>query len=270
MPLEPCALTIGGLDPSGGAGVFADLRAFAAASVWGCGAVAVVTVQSTAGLRSSHPIDTKKLLDQVREIALHQHVRAVKIGALGSASNARAIARWLGTLDESIPIVLDPVLEPSRSSSRARLLEPGAIPILLAMMKRVTLITPNVPEAETLLRTRIRSLSQAEQAARELVALGARAALVKGGHLPARASRDKTTDVLAIDRRVVHLEAPRVDVAFHGTGCTLSSLVAARLARRQMIDDDAIVAAVRWAKRKLQLALARPLRIGDGLSVLDP
>src|SRR5882762_8909672 len=77
MRLEPCALAIGGLAPSGGAGVFADLRAFAAASVWGCGAVAVVTVQSTAGLRSSYPIETKRLLEQVREIARHQHVRSV-------------------------------------------------------------------------------------------------------------------------------------------------------------------------------------------------
>jgi hydroxymethylpyrimidine/phosphomethylpyrimidine kinase len=270
MRLEPCALTIGGLDPSGGAGVFADLRAFAAASVWGCGAVAVVTVQSTAGLRSSYPIETKRLLQQVREIARHQHVRGIKIGALGSASNARGIDRWLATLGDAIPIVLDPVLHPTRSPGHVRLLEPGAIPILLGMMKRVTLITPNVPEAESLLGKRIRTLHEAEQAARELVALGARAALVKGGHLPPRASKDATTDVLAIGKRVVHFEARRVEVAFHGTGCALSSLIAGRLARGRVTDDDGLVAAVRWAKGKLRRALARPLRIGDGLSVLDP
>src|SRR6476660_1997689 len=87
MPPAPSALSISGLDPSGGAGLYADLRAFAAASVWGCGAVAVVTVQSTAGLRSSHPVPSRQLIDQVRELCLYQRIRAIKIGALGSRGN---------------------------------------------------------------------------------------------------------------------------------------------------------------------------------------
>jgi len=268
MRPSPCALTIAGLDPSGGAGVFADLRAFAASHVWGCGAVAVVTVQSTAGIRSSHPIETRRLLDQVRELFSHQNVRAIKIGALGSASNARAIGRWLGSIDDRVPIVLDPVMRASRGARRVRLLEPGAIPALFSIMKRVAVITPNVPESQWLLGATVRTVEDAERAARALVALGPRAALVKGGHLPSPESTEATTDVLAVGRRILHFRAPRVKGALHGTGCVLSSLIAGRLASAGRADDDAIVEAVRWAKQKLRRALAQPLAIGDGLLVV--
>jgi hydroxymethylpyrimidine/phosphomethylpyrimidine kinase len=265
-PMYPTALAIAGLDPSGGAGVFADLRAFAAASVWGCGVVAVTTVQSTAGLRSSRPVPSRQLLEQLRELRRHERIRSIKIGALGSAANARAIGRWLATV-RGIPVVLDPVMRASRGASRARLLERAAGPALFALMKRVTLVTPNAEEAATLLEMPVRSIRDAERAARALVLLGPRAALVKGGHLDL-GSRE-ATDVLAIGRRLVHFRAARVKEELHGTGCALSSLIAGRLARARRIDDDAIVGAVRWAKRKLTRALARPLEIGDGLRVLS-
>src|SRR5262245_32766211 len=109
-PLRPCALAIAGLDPSGGAGVFADVRAFEAASVWGCGAVTLVTIQSTGGLRASYPVETRRLLGQVRELVSHQHVTSIKIGALGSLSNARGVARFIATLGGRVPVVLDPVM----------------------------------------------------------------------------------------------------------------------------------------------------------------
>jgi hydroxymethylpyrimidine/phosphomethylpyrimidine kinase len=138
------------------------------------------------------------------------------------------------------------------------------------MLDSVTVVTPNVPEAEALLGVRIRSLEDAERAARELVRLGARAALVKGGHLPKRATRNGVVDVLAVGRKVVRLRGPRVAHAAHGTGCMLSSLIAGRLAHSATADDAAVEEAVRWATRELRRALARPLRIGDGLLVLSP
>src|SRR6476659_6310061 len=118
MPPNPCALAIAGLDPSGGAGVFADLRAFAACSVWGCGAATLVTVQSTAGMRSSRPVETRLLLEQIREVFAHQNIRSIKIGALGSASNARGVARWLATLRGRVAVVLDPVIRPTNGRTR--------------------------------------------------------------------------------------------------------------------------------------------------------
>jgi hydroxymethylpyrimidine/phosphomethylpyrimidine kinase len=269
MTPRPCALAIAGLDPSGGAGVFADLRAFAAASVWGCGAVTLVTVQSTDGLRSSHPVETKKLLAQVRELALHQHIRSIKIGALGSLSNARGVARFIAALRSRVPVVLDPVMRPTLGAEHARLLEPSADRVVRRMLKHVTVVTPNAPEAQILVGARVRSVDDAERAARALVALGARAALVKGGHLP-RASSEKVIDVLAIGSRIVRFRAPRVDGAVHGTGCTLSSLIAGRLARARKVDEASIIEAVGWAKRKLARALAHPLGIGDGHRVIAP
>jgi hydroxymethylpyrimidine/phosphomethylpyrimidine kinase len=154
-------------------------------------------------------------------------------------------------------------------SGQARLLDPAARAVLRDMTKHVTLVTPNVPEVEALLGARVRSVEDAERAARALVALGARAALVKGGHLPDRPRAKEVTDVLVVGRRIVRLRAPRIGAAVHGTGCTLSSLVAGRLARTGA-SDDAVVEAVRWAKRKLRRALAHPVAIGDGLRVIAP
>src|SRR5579859_8198396 len=132
MRTSPCALAIAGLDPSGGAGLLADMRAFAASSVWGCAAVTVVTVQSTAGLRSAHSISARTLLRQVSEIMRHENVRSIKIGALGSSSNARAIARHLPKLARDIPVVLDPVMRPTLGRG-SRLLERGALRSVLRM-----------------------------------------------------------------------------------------------------------------------------------------
>jgi hydroxymethylpyrimidine/phosphomethylpyrimidine kinase len=269
MPrLLPCALAISGLDPSGGAGLFADLRAFGAASVWGCGAVAVLTVQSTAGLRASEPVPTAQVLAQVREVWAWENVKAIKIGALGSLANVRGITRWLESLRGQVPVVIDPVLRASRGKRDARLLERAGVAALLEMVKVAAVVTPNALEAEALLGQRVRSLHEAERAARAFVELGARAALVKGGHL--LDSAGETTDVLAVGRRrIIHLRAPRVKAVPHGTGCTLASLIAGRLAAVQGTNDDVLVASIRWAKRQIQARIVRPLRVGAGQLVMS-
>jgi len=265
--LVPCALAIAGLDPSGGAGLFADLRAFRAASVWGCGAVAVLTVQSTAGLRASEPVPTAQVLAQVRELFSHENVKAIKIGALGSLANVRGVTRWLSSLHGKIPVVMDPVVRASRGTRRASLLESAGVAALIPMVKLATVVTPNAVEAETLLGRRVRSLADAERAARDLVDLGARAALVKGGHLR-DARKGEITDVLAVGGRIIHLRAPRRSAAPHGTGCMLASLIAGKLAAAERADEDAIIASIRWAKGALKKRLVHPWRIGAGQLVM--
>ena len=210
MPHAPSALSISGLDPSGGAGLYADLRAFAAASVWGCGAVAVVTVQSTAGLRSSHPVPSRQLIGQIRELCQHQKIRCIKIGALGSRGNVEAVTRFLRTRQPKVPVVLDPVTRSTRGARGARLLEDDATHALSNMIELATVITPNIDEAEAILGVQITSLGDAESAARALVERGARAALVKGGHLKTNRRGSLVIDVLAVGKRIVHLRAPRV------------------------------------------------------------
>jgi hydroxymethylpyrimidine kinase/phosphomethylpyrimidine kinase len=261
-----CALSIAGLDPSGGAGLFADLRAFREASVWGCGAVAVMTVQSTAGLRASTPIATADVVAQVRELFAHQNIRAVKLGALGSLSNVRGVTRLLDELAARIPVVIDPVVRATRGASRAPLLEKRAIASLLEMVPRATLITPNAVEAALFTGHPVRTVEDAERAAKTLVGRGARAALVKGGHLvPAKGD---VIDVLVVGARVFHLRSQRARISPHGTGCTLASLVAGRLAASAQVDDAAIVASVRWAKRRLAARFDRAVRAGHGQWVL--
>jgi hydroxymethylpyrimidine/phosphomethylpyrimidine kinase len=269
MPHAPCALSIAGLDPSGGAGLFADLRAFAATSVWGCGAVAVVTVQSTAGLRTSRPVPTRELLEQIRELCALQRIRSIKIGALGSLGNVVGVTRFLRDRSSRIPVVLDPVMRSTRATGGARLLESRAEGALFEMFELATVLTPNVPEAERFLGRRIRTLSDAESAAKALVDAGARATLLKGGHLASSGDR-RAVDVLAIGGRTYRLGSPRVRGTIHGTGCTLASLIAGYLAQTDKIDDDAIVRAVRKAKHRLEGALRHPLRIGSGQLVLSP
>src|SRR6185503_15644273 len=135
-------------------GLFADLRAFRAASVWGCGAVAVLTVQSTARLRASTAVPTAQVLAQVRELWAQQNVKAIKIGALGSLANVRGVTDWLASLPRKVPVVVDPVLCASRGKRDAPLLESAGIAALIEMIEVCAVVTPNALEAERLLGRR--------------------------------------------------------------------------------------------------------------------
>ncbi len=263
-----CALAIGGLDPGGGAGILADLRAFAATGVFGCAAVAVVTVQSTSGLRSARPLPPREVLAQAEEVIRHQRVRAVKVGALGSDANVRAVAK-LAARHSGIPVVVDTPLLPSLG--RGRLLAERAIRTLKEeLISRATLVTVNLDEAGALLGESVRTVGEAHDAARALARTGARAVLVKGGHMEGR----DAIDVLWIDGEVIELRARRLALSpVHGTGCALASLIAGRIARRSSgksprLDRDGLVAAIRWAKRTHHAALGRSVDVGDGMRVL--
>lgn len=258
----PCALAIGGLDPGGGAGILADLRGFHAAGAFGCAVVAVMTVQSTAGLEAAEAVPARQVLSQARAVLKHERVRAVKVGALGSSQNVRAVAELLAA-NRALPAVVDPVMLPSRG--RARLLGERAVAAMREwLVPRATLITANVPEAEMLLRARVTNVSDAHDAALALVRLGARAALVKGGHL----GGDEAIDVLATADGVLELRAKRLRLApVHGGGCTLAAMIAGRLAAA---GDGDVVAAVKWAKRAHHAMLRRPRDVGGDLRVLVP
>ncbi len=284
-----CALAVGGLDPGGGAGVLADLRAFAAAGAFGCAAIAVVTVQSTAGMRSARALPAPEVVAQAEEVLRHQDVRAIKVGALGSGENVRAVARLL-TRHGSLPAVVDTPIRPSRG--RSRLTQASALAAVKHdLLPRATLLTVNLDEAAALLglgergasRARrpaqnetVRTVGEAHDAALALAAMGARAVLVKGGHREGPSA----IDVLAVDGVVIELRAKRLPIAdAHGTGCTLASLIAGRLARGDRTKGGApanalsaaeLTAAVRWAKRTHHAALARAAHVsrGEGMPVL--
>jgi hydroxymethylpyrimidine/phosphomethylpyrimidine kinase len=267
---EPCALTIAGLDPSGGAGIAADLRGFELAGVWGCAVCAVLTVQSTAGLRSIQAQDAAFVRAQADEVLANENILTLKTGALGSAENVRGIIDLLKAHPD-LPAIVDPVMVATRVKGDAKLLDPDALEAMRELTHHALLVTPNVDEAEALLDTKIKSLDDLRLAAAMLVSRGARAALVKGGHL----AGDHAIDVLATRNSVVLLRTPRrKGPAFHGGGCTLASLIAGHLAKRisqgEAIGEDELVESVRWSKRKLTVAISRPLRIGRGLLVLKP
>jgi hydroxymethylpyrimidine/phosphomethylpyrimidine kinase len=263
----PTALAIAGLDPSGGAGLAADLRSFAAAGVWGAAVCAALTVQSTRGVRAVRAVPAQLVLDQAREVLADARVRALKTGALGSAANARAVVALIGEHPE-VPVVVDPVMMPSRRAGAGAALNGRAMAPLRALAAAATLVTPNLAEAAALLGAPV-SDREAPDAASALVGLGAWAALVKGGH----GSGAESVDWLATRREVVRIARPRRKTPpLHGTGCTLASLIAGWLAARPgggAPSVDEIVEAVQWVRERLDQALASPLVVGGGLSVLD-
>jgi hydroxymethylpyrimidine/phosphomethylpyrimidine kinase len=192
-------------------------------------------------------------------------VRAIKIGALGTEANVNAVARLL-LRHPDIPVVVDTPMLPTRGS--ARLLASRATTALVRMLlPRATLVTSNSREAQALWGEAVRTASEAHDAARALQRSGARAVLVKGGHLKG----PNAIDVLAIGGEVIELRARRLRTGpIHGTGCVLASLIAGRIAVRTGIGvaDADLIGAIRWAKRVHHAALARAIDVGSGMRVM--
>src|SRR5262245_49275610 len=251
------ALSIAGSDPSGGAGIQADLKTFAAYRVYGATVVTALTAQNTRGVRSVQVVSAAFIGAQLDAVLDDLAVHAIKTGMLADDASVRAVAERLARV-AAIPLVVDPVLV---STSGHALADASTVPALRdVLLPLAHLVTPNLAEAEALLGTSVRSRSDMQEAARALVALGARAALVKGGHLDGSAY-----DVLYANGRMTELDAPRVAVdSTHGTGCTLSAAIAAGLARA-----EPLAAAVPRAKRYVSRSLERALAVGKGLRPLD-
>ena len=247
------ALTIAGSDSSGGAGIQADLKTFAAHGVFGMTAITAVTAQNTLGVTGVVALAPDFVAAQIDAVTVDIPPDATKIGMLANAGIIDAVAHAIAR-QTLANVVLDTVMI---AKSRARLLDESAIAALRdRLLPLAMVVTPNVPEAEALTGVTIDTTHGLCEAARRLVKLGARAALVKGGHLEGATS----VDVLWDGREMTMLEAPRIESPHtHGTGCTLSSAIAARLA----LGDD-LVSACRAAKAYVTRAIAQAPGLGKG------
>ena len=217
------ALTIAGSDSGGGAGIQADLKTFAAHGVHGLSAIAALTAQNTHGVTAIHVPPVAFLRAQIDACFDDFTIGAVKLGMLANAEVIHAVA---DVLEHHRPeyIVLDPVMI---ATAGATLLEPAAVDALRTrLIPLATILTPNIPEAELLLGHAIADADAADAALTGLLALGSRAVLLKGGHLPDSGTMvDRYADI-ARTKRFVH---ERLDITAHGTGCTLASAIAANL-----------------------------------------
>ncbi|EJZ19070.1 bifunctional hydroxymethylpyrimidine kinase/phosphomethylpyrimidine kinase (plasmid) [Rhizobium sp. Pop5] len=249
-------LSIAGSDPSGGAGIQADLKALSARGVYGMAVLTALTAQNTQGVTGVHLVPPQFVADQINAVFADVRVDAVKIGMIANAGIAEAVAAALSDR-RGIPIVIDPVMI---AKGGAALLAPEAIDVLTRRLLPIaTLLTPNLPEAAALLHQAVATnrAEMSEQAER-LRTLGPAAVLVKGGHLDS----DESPDVLATADGLHWFEAPRVPTKnTHGTGCTLSSALAAELAKGAPVQR-----AVAIAKEYLAgaVAAAGSLSVGSG------
>ena len=249
-------LSIAGSDPSGGAGIQADLKTFAARGVYGMAVITALTAQNTRGVSGGEAVPPGFIEDQIEAIFEDIRVDAVKIGMIANAGIARAVAGLLSAR-QGVPIVLDPVMVAKGGSA---LLAPDAVEALTTrLLPLAAVLTPNLPEAAALLGEPVATdrAGMAAQATR-LRALGPQAVLVKGGHLEGEGS----PDVLATADGTEWFEAERIATAnTHGTGCTLSSAIAAELAKGANASE-----AVRAAKTYLAgaIAAAERLSVGSG------
>lgn len=250
----PVALTIAGSDSSGGAGIQADLKTFAAFGVYGASVITALTAQNTQGVTGIHPVPADVVTAQIDAVFSDLAVGAVKMGMMAQRSTVEAVAdalrRWAPK-----HVVLDPVMV---ASSGRRLLADDAVAALRRrLIPLASLITPNLPEAAALLDEEIASGEAAiERQGRRLLSLGCRAVLIKGGH----AQGAESIDYLFAGARKLVLAAPRIATNnTHGTGCSLASAIAAGLAKGEDLET-----AVRAAKAWIGAAIANADRFSVG------
>ncbi len=251
----PVALAIAGSDSGGGAGIQADLKAFARCGVHGATAVTAVTAQNTVGVEAMMPVDPEMIVAQVRAVVSDLGVDAVKVGMLADEATIDAVVEAL-RLADGAPVVVDPVMV---AESGAALLDPAARAALIErVMPLASVTTPNVPEARAL--SGLGEVAGQEELGRAILALGPKAVVVTGGHT------DSGADVLVDDAGAVRIEGPRYPAgASHGSGCTHSSALAAFLARGIELGE-----AARWAREIAAEAVGNGLRgIGAGAGPVD-
>ena len=254
------AVTIAGSDSSGGAGIQADLKTFAALGVYGASAITALTAQNTQGVAAIYDVPADIIAAQINAIFSDLAVGAVKIGMLSQVAAIQAVAAGLAR-HRARNIVLDPVMV---ATSGDRLLADDAIEVLRReLIPRALIVTPNLPEAAALTGANLaRNEREMEIQAREILALGARNVLIKGGHATNFGEGEEAVDLLIGQDEVVRLIAPRIATQnTHGTGCTLSSAIAAGLAKGRDL-----IAAVQDAKAYVTAAIAGAdqLKVGHG------
>lgn len=254
--MTPIALTIAGSDSSGGAGIQADLKTFSALGVYGASVITALTAQNTRGVTGVHSVPADFIRAQMDAVFSDLVVKAIKIGMLGTAEAVEAVAAGLDAHARNTPVVLDPVMV---AASGDALLEIGGEAALRDLIPCATLITPNIPEAARLLGTiEARDEDAMEEQARALLALGAKAVLLKGGH----GGGAQSVDILVDGEGSARFAAPRLQTRnTHGTGCTLASAITAHLAHGASLPE-----AVTRAKSYITgaIATADALEIGQG------
>lgn len=258
---KPRVLTIAGSDSSGGAGIQADLKTFAALGCYGTSAVTAITAQNTLRVDAIAYVSAEMICAQIESVLDDIGTDTIKIGMLGGRSGVTAVAKALRAREFgwSIPIVLDPVL---LSSSGTALLDSTAVTELMdALFPATTLLTPNLPEAAAFLNCTLSSKKSIEQGAFDLLRLGPKAVLIKGGHAFG-ASSDDCLAMMKSDQttaEIIWLPTPRIETRnTHGTGCTLASACAAFIAHGHSIETAV-------AKAKAYLTAALHAAAGQGL-----
>lgn len=246
------ALTIAGSDSGGGAGIQADLRSFASQGVFGLTAITAITAQNSRAVDAVQVLPLRMVRAQIDSVISDFRVTAIKTGMLATRAIVRLVAAQAAALSDR-PWVVDPVMI---ASSGAALLHPDAQrSVRDLLLPHAQVLTPNVPEAEALLGRQIQRQSELERAADDLRQLGPRAVLLKGGHMPGR----EVVDVYCDAQGLTLYKTPRRKLKGHGTGCTLASLVAARLA----LGEDSATA-VAAAIAAFRVALAHGASVGKG------
>jgi hydroxymethylpyrimidine/phosphomethylpyrimidine kinase len=250
-------LTIAGSDSGGGAGIQADLRTFAAHGVHGTSAITAVTAQNSVAVLDWVALEPRMVVAQIEAVTSDMKVAAAKTGMLATAAIVRAVAEAVERLRLPL-LVVDPVMV---AKSGDRLLDADAESAYRErLLPLATVLTPNLPETEALIGRPVRTLAEMREAARALHAMGPRSVVVKGGHLEGDA-----VDVFFDGERLEELASPRIATAnTHGTGCTYSAAIAARLGL-----GDPLLEAVRGAKTYLTEAIRRSYSVGRGHGPVD-
>lgn len=252
-------LSIAGTDPTGGAGLHADLKSILAAGGYGMGVVTALVAQNTHGVRSVHIPPISFLSEQLHAVSDDVHIDAVKVGMLGNAEIIKAVTEWFEPIDA--PLILDPVM---LASSGDRLLDTAAEEALRQLATTATIITPNIPELEVLTQHQLTTAEEALAAAQEFAAEHGTLVVVKGGHLQGQEAGNWLVGESGI---LSHTSTPRLDTKnTHGTGCSLSAALATRLAKT---GDTAL--ALEWATLWLHdaIAAADQLEVGSGHGPVD-
>ena len=251
------AMTIAGSDSGGGAGIQADLKTFAALGVYGTSAITAITAQNTLGVTAVLELSPELVAAQIDAIVSDIGTDAVKTGMLANSGIIRLVADK--TKEHGLTtLVVDPVMV---AKGRDRLLQEEAVEALRSLLIPLAMVvTPNLPEASVLVERNVESLEDARQAARDIVAMGARSVVVKGGHLQGDA-----VDVFYDGRELRELTTPRIETtSTHGTGCTFASAIAAGLAKGMGVEG-----AVAHAKEYVTEAIRRAFPMGGGHGPLN-
>ncbi|MBI3666254.1 MAG: bifunctional hydroxymethylpyrimidine kinase/phosphomethylpyrimidine kinase [Acidobacteria bacterium] len=254
--MKPVALTIAGLDPSGGAGLEADLKTFHQFGVYGMGVLTLVTVQNTQRVSAVEPLAPRLVQEQLQAVLEDIPPQAAKTGALGTAGIIEVVVESARLF--SFPLVVDPVMISKHGTA---LIAEDARQSLAGRLLPVTfLVTPNLNEAAALAGMKVADVKAMEEAARRIAGLGPKAVLVKGGHLT-----EDAVDVLYYQGRIQKFAARRIESKdTHGTGCTYSAAITAELAKGRELE-----AAIETAKRYITRAIAESPGLGRGCGPVD-